>query len=148
MPYSSIIHLKSYSLSSGILVSGLGFLFPLPKLAIAVFLFITIDFGTGVWASLKRKEVFESKKGWCTVYKLLFAELAIMLTYIFQTWILSFQELHLPNIVAAFICGVELWSFLENASYISNHPLFNALKNITKRKIDTAIENSTEYEQQ
>ena len=39
-----------------------------------------------------------------------------------------------------FVCGVELWSFLENGATISNSPLLAWLGRIVKRRVDEEVQ--------
>lgn len=40
----------------------------------------------------------------------------IALTWLIDRFVLPFAELHLANLFTGFVCGVELWSYLENAA--------------------------------
>lgn len=84
--------------------------------------------------------VFESAKAWNTIYKLAFSLIAVSLSHYLDTKIFDFVDLKLPNMVAGFVCGTEFWSFLENAGDISEHPVFKAIRKITKRKINRVID--------
>ena len=124
----------------------LGAFAPIQDMLIGVFIFIAIDFVVGCIASYKRakrrkvKWYFESAKAWNTIYKLAFSLIAVSLSYYLDTKIFDFVDLKLPNMVAGFVCGTEFWSFLENAGDISEHPVFLAIRKITKRKINRVIE--------
>lgn len=39
------------------------------------------------------------------------------------------------GLFAGFICGVEMWSFLENAAQLSDAPLFRRLRRYARRRI-------------
>ena len=49
-------------------------------------------------------------------------------------------NLNLANLFTGFVCGVELWSFIENASTISRAPLFEWLSKWVKRRIDRHVD--------
>ena len=53
-----------------------------------------------------------------------------------ESCILSFMTLNLTRLVAGAICGIEMWSFLENASVISDARIFAWLRNYVKRKVE------------
>lgn len=131
---------------SGALAALAAMLCPIAPLIIAATLFIFVDFVTGIVASRAeaRREGrtwwFESRKAWRTVTKLGFVLIAIVLIWIIDLHILSFMHLNLANIFTGFVCGVELWSFLENASSISRAPLFEWLGRWVKRRIDDGVE--------
>lgn len=138
------ILLKYFSALLGALIA---LLCPIAPLIIAATTFILVDFVTGVIAS--RAEArrnggawwFESRKAWRTVTKLGFVLTSIVLTWIIDCHILSFMHLNLANIFTGFVCGVELWSFIENAAAISHAPLFEWLSRWVKRRIDREVGN-------
>lgn len=65
----------------------------------------------------------------------------IALAWMLDSIVLTFVELHLAKIFTGFVCGVEFWSYLENAADISGYPVFTAVKNLLKRKVDKTLEN-------
>lgn len=119
---------------------------PIAPLVITTTIFILVDFITGVIASRAeaRREGrdwwFESRKAWRTVLKLGFVLIAIVLISVIDSHILGFMNLNLANIFTGFVCGVELWSFIENASTISRAPLFKWLSKWVKRRIDSHVD--------
>ena len=62
------------------------------------------------------------------------------MTWLIDTCILPVAGLRLANLFTGFVCGVELWSYLENAAEISEHPLFRKLKKYMKQEIDRKLE--------
>ena len=116
----------------------------LMPLFLAVIVFEVIDFGTGVLKSAvvsKRKgenPAFESIKAWRTIYKFVFILVGIVLSEILDHLIVE-ANLRLANYFTAFCCGVEFWSFLENAAIISDHPVFRWLRKYMKVKIEDEI---------
>jgi phage-related holin len=126
--------------------AGLAALFmPVQGLVLCALVFVAIDFATGVWASRRRARRggfawnFSSRRAWDTVLKLLFVMAGIMLAWLLDSVVLTFTELHLAKIFTGFVCGVEFWSYLENAADISGQPLFRALKRLLKGKVDDAL---------
>lgn len=125
------------------LVSGAIGLFvgSLLPLFICVVIFECVDFITGCWKSFviaKRKgknPEFESIKAWRTIYKVVFIFVGIVLSEMLDAT-LSIERLRLANFFTAFCCGVEFWSFLENAAEISEHPIFRWLKKFMKQKVE------------
>lgn len=124
----------------GAAAGALGFFAPICPLIICAVVFITIDFVTGILASRKRcltageEWGIESGKAWKTVYKLLFVMAGIVLAWMIDMWVLGFLELRLANLFTGFVCGVEFWSYLENAAEISEHPVFRYFKRYMKKK--------------
>ena len=113
---------------------------PVSPLVTAALLFIAIDFVTGIAASraVARREGsewrIESRKAWRTVFKAGFVALAIVMMWVIDSAILDFMHLNLAKLFTGFVCGVELWSFLENAAAISGSPLFEWMGRWVKRR--------------
>ena len=132
---------------SGVATALTALLCPIAPLIIITTTFIFIDFLTGIAASCIEARRsgqswwFESRKAWRTITKLGFVLMSIVLIWIIDQHILGFMELNLANIFTGFVCGVELWSFIENASSISRAPLFEWLGKWVKRHIDKEVEN-------
>ena len=127
-------------------VAGLVALFtPLVPLVWCVVGFIGFDFVTGVMASRAdarhagEKWYFESREAWRTVEKLGFTIIALLMAYNIDVVLLDFMHLNLSRLFAGFVCGVELWSFLENACRISSSPLLRHLRAIVRTKIGEEV---------
>ena len=118
---------------------------PVQTLVCCALAFVCIDFVTGVVASRVRARrqrarwAFESAKAWRTVYTIVLVTVGIALTWLIDRFVLPFAELHLANLFTGFVCGVELWSYLENAAELSDHPLFRGLQKLMKQKIDNQL---------
>lgn len=130
---------------SGI-VCALGALFmPARPLIVCAGLFVMIDFVIGVVASRTRAKRtgnewrFESRKAWRTLYKAVFAMTGICMAWLLDSLILDFAHLNLAKLFTGFVCGVEFWSYLENAADISNHPMFEALRKLMKGRIQKTL---------
>ena len=114
-------------------------------LFITVTVFEAVDFVTGVIKSYvvakrtKRRFTFESIKAWRTIYKYVFILIGIVLTEMLDQTIANETRLRFANYFTAFCCGVEFWSFLENAAVISDHPLFRWLRKFMKFKLEDEI---------
>lgn len=127
-------------------VLGLTALFaPIQPLVLCALIFILIDFVTGVLASrceAKQQGVawyFSSREAWRTLRKAGFVVMTIAMAWLVECCILNFMTLHLTRIITGAICGVEVWSFLENASVLSDAKLFGWLGNYVKRKVEHEI---------
>jgi phage-related holin len=118
---------------------------PVSPLVTAALLFIAIDFVTGIAASraVARREGsewrIESRKAWRTVFKAGFVALAIVMMWVIDSAILDFMHLNLAKLFTGFVCGVELWSFLENAAAISGSPLFEWMGRWVKRRMGEGV---------
>lgn len=126
---------------SGLAFSIAGPLLPLRPLAIVLILFIAIDFITGLMASWHRGEGFCSKKMWRTIYKTAFALTGIVMAHLLDEIVLLpaiGSPLYLSRYFTAFVCGTEFWSFLENASELSQHPIFEIVRKLMNNRIKKA----------
>lgn len=128
---------------AGILAGFLSlFVENLLPLFIMVTVFELVDFVTGVIKSYvvakrtKQRFAFESIKAWRTIYKYVFILIGIILAEMLDQTIANETRLRFANYFTAFCCGVEFWSFLENAAVISDHPLFRWLRKFMKFKLE------------
>ena len=113
--------------------AGIAALFaPIGPLAATTVVFIGVDFLSGVAADRAaalregRAWYFESCKAWRT---------AISMAWLIDSCVLDFMRLNLARLLTGFTCGVELWSFLENAAQLSDAPLFRWLRRYVHRRI-------------
>jgi phage-related holin len=134
-----------YRCANGIIL-GLAALFaPIKPLVLCALSFVLIDFVTGVLAShceakLRGEEwYFSSHEAWRTIRKAGFILLTIAMSWLIEYCILDFMTLNLTRAITGVICGVEMWSFLENASVLSDAKLFVWLRNFVKRKVEAEI---------
>ena len=129
------------------------FFAPIGSLILCAAVFVAIDFITGILAGRKRAATageewgIESGKAWRTIYKFCFIMAGIVLAWLIDSHILAFLGLRLANLFTGFVCGVEFWSYLENAAEISEHPVFKLLKRYMKKKLDKAIDNEEECDE-
>ena len=73
------------------------------------------------------------KRGWKRIWAL--ALTAIAMAWLIDRCVLGFTQLDTARLFAGFICGVEMWSFLENAAQLSDAPLFRRLRRYARRRI-------------
>lgn len=131
---------------SGAAAGVLSLFAPVKALVLCAVVFVAIDFATGVIASRKRARRageswgFESAKAWNTVVKLFFVMAGIVLAWMIDVWVLPHMNLRMANLFTGFVCGVEFWSYLENAAEISEHPVFRSLKKVMKSRYEQGIE--------
>lgn len=134
-----------YKFFSGLLLSLVGLFAPAAPMILCTMLFIAIDFLSGVAAdrAAARKEgrtwYFESAKAWRTIRKAAFVVVALAMAWLIDSYILDFMHLRLARLFAGFTCGVELWSFLENAAQLSDAPLFEWLRRYVHRRIEQEV---------
>lgn len=134
-----------YRLTNAAMMGLVALFAPVKPLILCALSFIFIDFVTGVIASrCEAKQsgerwYFSSHEAWRTIRKAGFVMLTIAMSWLIEYCVLDFMTLHLTRIVAGAICGVEMWSFLENASVLSDTKLFLWLRNYVKRKVEREI---------
>lgn len=136
--------------------SLLSLLAPIKALILCAVLFVAIDFVTGVWASFVTSRrhgenlAFESDRAWDTVTKMVFIMLGIVMAYLIDAYILDHLNLRLANLFTGFACGVEFFSYLENAAIISNHPIFKWLRKFMGKKVKdkTGVDIESEIEEE
>jgi phage-related holin len=110
-----------------------------------------MDFVTGVIkssvVSKRRGErfAFESIKAWRTIYKFVFILIGIVLAELLDHTLAEESRLRFANYFTAFCCGVEFWSFLENAAVISDHPIFRFLRKFMRVKLEDQL--GTKFEE-
>lgn len=130
---------------SAFVASLCGLLCPIAPLITTATLFIVVDFITGVVASRAearregREWWFESRKAWRTVIKAGFVAIAIVMMWVLDYHVLEFMHLNMAKLFTGFVCGVELWSFLENAATISRAPLFEWMSRWVKRRVKREV---------
>ncbi len=122
--------------------AGIAALFaPIAPMVGCTLVFIGIDFVTGTAADrmMTRREGsawhFESRKAWRTVIKTALALTAIVMAWLIDSRILGHTEPQITRIFTGFACGVELWSFLENAAQLSDARLFKVLRRYVGHRI-------------
>ena len=134
-----------YRYANGMLLGLMALFAPIKPIVLCALAFILVDFVTGVAASRceakQRGEVwyFSSHEAWHTIHKAGFVLLTIAMSWLIEYCVLDFIRLNLTRIIAGAICGVEMWSFLENASVLSDTKLFRWLRNYVKRKVEKEI---------
>jgi phage-related holin len=134
-----------YKYFSGCMAAVAAIFAPITPMVWALVGFIGFDFITGVLASRaearkdSRAWYFESRLAWRTIEKLGFSIISLCMAFTIDLLLLGFMDLHLTNLLTGFICGVEMWSFLENASVLSDAKLFAWLRKYVKRKVEKEI---------
>lgn len=130
---------------SGLAAGAASFFAPVAPSIGCVLLCIAIDFVTGVAADritarrAGRIWYFESCQAWRTVVKLALTLTAIVMAWILDNCLSGFLQLNAARICTGFACGVECWSFLENAAQLSDAPLFRLLRRYVRRRISQPL---------
>ena len=113
------------------------YLSPVYELFAVMFVFVGVDFITGLIASNKKGIPRSSRRLRKSVAKLVCYMSAVLLSYMLQKtfrldWIVAYRY------VGAFICVVEFISILENFAVITEHPFFLKLIKLIRGRASKA----------
>lgn len=114
----------------------MAFFEPLWVLMLWFFIFVGVDMITGISASVKERQIIESNKLRKTIYKLFMYCTVIVLVHAIDKEMISMIDLNLAKICSAIICGIELYSILENCYRITGNRVFKVLTQFTLKKIE------------
>lgn len=114
----------------------LSFFEPLWVLMLWFFIFVMCDMITGISASIKERKIITSNKLSRTIRKLVMYSMAIVLVHGIDAEMITVVNLGLASICAAIICGIELYSILENCYRITGNDVFRILTQFTLKKIE------------
>ena len=122
--------------------SLMAFFEPIEVLVLWMLIFIISDMITGIHASLTEGGHIQSCKLQRTVHKFVLYAMTICLLEGMDKYILDLVRCHLANIGAAIICGIEMYSILENCYRITGNQVFKVLTTWTLKKIgdNTGVE--------
>lgn len=125
-----------------IITALMGFFEPLEILILWMLIFIISDMITGIHASLAEGGHIQSCKLQKTVHKFVLYTLTIILLEGLDKYLFDLMDLHLANIGATIICGIELYSILENCYRVTGNVVFKVLTQFTLKKIgdETGVE--------
>lgn len=114
----------------------MAFFEPLWVLMLWFFIFVGVDMITGISAAVKERQIIESNKLRKTIYKLFMYCTVIVLVHAIDTEMITLVNLGLARICSAIICGIELYSILENCYRITGNTVFKILTQFTLKKIE------------
>lgn len=129
--FSEHLHINNTVFAA--LTSISAFFAPIANLMWALCFFVIADFITGVWASRRVGEMWKSTKFRQSVSKCGAYMFTIVCAHIFET--VAPLDLQVEAYVAAFICGVEFYSVLENLYKGTGNRVFYILTQLTNRKL-------------
>ncbi len=116
-----------------ILLSCVAIILPLKMMMITTGFLIMIDFITGLWSSVKNGEDFSSKKMANTISKSVLYQLAIISGFLIETYVITHLPFSMVELIAGFICLIELRSISENIFKITNVNFFSSILEFLKR---------------
>lgn len=105
----------------------------------SLFLFIILDFVTGIWAAKTNSEMLESRKVKKTVYKFGFGLICLYCAARMDMHLGISGTLSLANGFCVLIIGNEFYSILENMYRITGHRTYYILTQFTRSKIKDTI---------
>lgn len=117
------------------MASVIGFFEPINALILWVLIFIIVDMGTGIWASLKEGKIITSHGLQRTVVKFVLYSVSVILLQGIDAYMLTFADCYLAKIGCTIICGIELYSVFENCYRITDNDAFKILTQFTLKKI-------------
>lgn len=122
--------------------SLMAFFEPIEILVLWMLIFIVSDMITGIHASLAEGNPIQSCKMQKTVHKFLLYSMTFILLEGLDRYLFDLMDLHLANIGATIICGIELWSIMENCYRITGNRVFKVLTQFTLKRIkdETGVE--------
>lgn len=130
-----------------IFVMIIAYFTPIREIVHVMLIFLAIDTISGIWASIKAKQKFESRKLQKTILKFLWYTVAVMLAWMMEKTF-SLGWANLASITGGFICFVELKSIFENITRITDEPIFLKILKIFKRKGAETIHEINEEDQE
>ena len=121
------------------ITSILAFFEPLWVLMLWFFIFIACDFITGISASIKERKIITSNKMSRTIKKLMMYSMVIVLVHAIDKDMIIWVDLGLARICATIICGIELYSILENCYRLTGNAVFKVLTQFVLKKTNDEI---------
>lgn len=118
-----------------IAASLLGFFEPIYVVLLWMLIFVVADMLAGMYASLKEGKHLESSKMQKTVIKTITYSTSVILLHGIDTYMLTFAHCGLGRIGATIICGIELYSIMENFYRATGNVVFKVLTTFTFNKI-------------
>lgn len=115
--------------------SILAFFEPIGILLMWLFVFVMIDMVTGMIASSCEGKIITSKRWGKTIVKLFMYSTTISLLHGIDVDMLILP-IGLAKICSTLICGIELYSILENFYRITGNKVFRILTQFTIKKIE------------
>ena len=119
-----------------IIASTISFFEPLWCLFLWFFIFIACDFVTGISAAIKERQIITSNGLSRTIKKLLMYTMVIVLVHAIDKDMLVVVDLGLAKICATIICGIELYSILENCYRLTGNRVFKILTQFVLKKVE------------
>lgn len=131
MKFFSIDRIWSY-----IAAALLSFFEPIGAILLWMFVFIVADMLSGMYASLREGSHLESRKMYKTVVKTVMYSTCVILLHAIDTYMLTLADCGLAKGGSTIICGIELYSILENFYRATGNRVFKMLTTFVLTKIE------------
>ena len=99
---------------------------PIKAALITILVLVLCDLILGVWVAMKSRQPITSCGRRRTLIKLVIYELALMLGYLAETFLIG-EQVPVCKLVSAFVGLTEIKSIMENLNEIGGGSLFTAL---------------------
>jgi len=119
-----------------LIAGAFGFFEPLSVLMLWFLIFVLCDMITGIAASVKERTIITSSRLQRTIQKLLMYMMCIILVHGIDMYMITIVNMGLARICATIICGIELYSILENCYRVTGNEVFKVLTQFTLKKIE------------
>jgi phage-related holin len=113
----------------------IAFFEPITAVLVWMFIFILADMVSGMFASLREGKHLESHKMQKTVMKVIMYSTCIILMHGIDTYMITIADCGFAKIGSTIICGIELYSILENFYRATGNKVFKVLTTFTLNKI-------------
>lgn len=130
MKYLDLDRIWSY-----LIAAMVSFFEPVGVVLLWMLIFVLADMFAGMFASLKEGKHLESHKMQKTIVKVITYSTSVILLHGLDTYMMTFMDCGLAKIGATIICGIELYSILENFYRATGNVVFRALTTFTLSKI-------------
>lgn len=130
MKYLDLDRIWSY-----LIAAMVSFFEPVGVVLLWMLIFVLADMFAGMFASLKEGKHLESHKMQKTIVKVITYSTSVILLHGLDTYMMTFMDCGLAKIGATIICGIELYSILENFYRATGNVVFKALTQFTLGKI-------------
>lgn len=114
----------------------IGFCEPLSVLMMWFLIFIMCDMITGISAAIKERQIITSHGLQRTIVKFVMYAMTIVLLESIDKYMMTWASFGLAKIGATIICGIELYSILENCYRITGNQVFKVMTQFTLKKIE------------
>jgi len=113
----------------------IGFFEPIYVVLLWMLIFVVADMVSGMYAALKSGDNLKSSEMQRTIIKLNMYATSVILLHGLDTYMLTIMDCGLARAGATIICGIELYSILENFYRATGNVVFKTLTTFTLGKI-------------